>query len=260
MTFAPSNPPDRRNSVAWAQEPAAEILLALTQTLPFARLAKLTHDGRTFFVKRVEREMSTRMRLMKGDPLRALAREARLLRDFALRGARVARVVAAEPGCLILADHGTPLSHLIHRGDASPVLLQAAGAALGHLHALGLAHGRPAARDICWDGAQMTLIDLEGGARLEARPRHQARDLFILLHSVCVETEHRVEAAREVLAGYRATGQSVVLARLAALARSAAPLEWLSRPIGLHHQRRGKTRSEFAAFAPTRRFILQELT
>lgn len=152
---------------------------------PGGRVQRLTWGGRAFWLKRPEaRRKSLRWRLQKGDPLAAFGRERAGLAAARDLGAPVPRLLAAGPDYLVLEDAGPTLAALLAEGApaAGPAVTEAA-AALGRLHARGLAHGRPYLRDLCWDGARVTMIDLES-----FRPRNgagrQGRDAVLFFASL----------------------------------------------------------------------------
>ncbi|MCC5956310.1 MAG: phosphotransferase [Natronohydrobacter sp.] len=233
-----------------------ETLLQIARNLPHSRLSQITHDGKTYFVKRPEQHASLRWRAQKGDPKTAFSREVALLQGFAARGAAVARIVAADDGLIVLADHGKPLHWFIYLDQADNALMQRAGAALADLHRLGLAHGRPSLRDICWDGGELTFLDLEAGARLNATPRNQARDLYLLLHSVFTTDGAHSARALPVLESYISQGDPLVWEAAKLLAQRLWWVDLLSRPVVWWHRFKGKKRSEFAAIGAARRLIL----
>jgi tRNA A-37 threonylcarbamoyl transferase component Bud32 len=237
--------------------PSAEALLAAARSVPDQRLARIELSGKAFFVKRPESHSSVRWRLQKGDPKRAFAREVGLIRAFAAKGAAVPDILAEEAECVILADHGPNLADLLGSGRADVALLHAAGVELARLHGLGLTHGRPSLRDICWDGARLTFLDLEAGAKLTATPRDQARDLYLLLHSAFVQDQPGMDAAPIVLAGYRSAAPLPQWQAARRLARQLWWLEMLAAPGKWLRQWRGKTQGcEFAAVGATRALIL----
>ncbi len=236
--------------------PSSEALLAAAQTLPKQRLSQMTHGDRVYFVKMAEEHRGMRWRLQKGDPQAAFRREKALLRAFAARGASVPTILAEDDQRIVLGDHGRPMHQIIAESMNCSDVLRTAGAALTELHVLGLAHGRPSLRDLCWDGATITFLDLEAGATLDARPRHKARDLFLLLHSTMTWCPHSSEPAAEIARAYHAQGDIAVRQYLSRLARWLFWLDFLTGPVIWWHARRGKTRSEFLAFRRTRHLIL----
>lgn len=242
-------------NISMTQRGQARRLLQQVQTLPPRRLTRVEFHGSVYFVKMPEQHASLRWRVQKGDPKAAFSREVGLLHGFAAKGASVPRIAAEDDGRIVLEDHGTPLQSLIDQDQADAALMQRTGKALADLHALGLAHGRPSLRDICWDGHELTFLDLEAGAKLQARPHDQARDLFLLLHSVFLTDGATSPLAALVLDGYRAAGSAAVWKATQRRARGLWWLEMLSRPGAWLHRLRGKTRCEFAAIRAARALI-----
>ncbi len=232
-------------------------VLAKMRALPDKRLTRITVQGAPYFVKMAEHHDSLRLRLFKGDPQVAFDREVELLQTFAQRGASVARIIAQDSSRVALQDHGTPVQALIYDHQADPVLMRRLGAALADLHALGLAHGRPSLRDICWDGENVTFLDLEAGAKLNAQPQDQARDLYLMLHSVFTTDGPESVFAAPALDSYRAHGSAQVWTATQALARRLWWIDLVSRPVVWIHRLRHKMRSEFAAIKAARQLILR---
>lgn len=237
------------------QKVLADSLLQQTRALPARRLTRIEFEGKPYYVKMPEQHASLRWRVQKGDPKAAFSREVELLHGFAAKGASVPQIAAEEDGCIVLADHGTPLQSLVYQGHVDTPMMQRTGKALAELHALGLAHGRPSLRDICWDGCDLTFLDLEAGAKLQAKPHDQARDLFLLLHSVFLTDGAASALAAPVLDGYRTHGHDAVWQATQARARGLWWLEVLTRPGAWLHRWRGKTRCEFAAIRAARALI-----
>lgn len=217
------------------------------------RVDQREHDGKRYFVKSPEIKMQWVTRILKGDPHRAFRREVALLRAFAERGAAVPPILAGDDTHVLLADCGESLRILVRQGRATEEVFMAAGRALAELHALGLAHGRPLKRDICWDGQRITFIDLEAGAQLAARPRDKARDLFVLLHSIMRFEDDAL--AHAVIDGYRSVDKDDIWHETRKRSRGLWWLEWLVAPVIHLHRRQGKSLSEFIALARTRRLL-----
>lgn len=147
------------------------------------RIEPVEQGGRRYWIKRPE-VLSLRWRLQKGNPTRAFARERRVHRDLLARGAPVPPILAEADNYIILPDSGPSLEATL-TGAAPDERLRAcraAGAALADLHALGLAHGRPHPRDLCWDGARIVFLDFERGSSATASERRQIWDLVLLIH------------------------------------------------------------------------------
>ncbi|MFN7002151.1 MAG: hypothetical protein ACK4NW_01825 [Roseinatronobacter sp.] len=238
-------------------DPDTTQLLQQMRALPQRRLTQIEVQGQPYFVKMPETGLSLRWRLQKGNPKAAFAREINLLRKFAERGAPVARIVAGDDTRIAMADHGTPVRWIVYRKQADPVLMRRLGTALAEMHALGLAHGRPSLRDICWNGKDMTFLDLEAGAKLQATPRDQARDLYLLIHSVFNADGVQSPLALPVLKAYRAQCDPAIWEAAKELAQRLWWVDLLSRPGAWVHRLRGKSRSEFAAIRAARSLILR---
>ena len=126
----------------------------------------------------------------------------------------------------------------------------AAGRALGLLHRKGFSHGRPALRDLCWNGREVTLIDLERFSLRHRAPRHMALDLAIFVHSVLVDggTAEDLDAA---VSAYRKVAGPELLARAARLGRAFG---WAAPLTDRIAARKPKAR-EIAAVAPALRYL-----
>lgn len=142
--------------------------------------------GGTFWLKRVEK-LSLRLRLQKGDPQRAFEAEREGLKTLAAEGLPVPKILLEGPDYFVLPDAGPTLEQIA--GDATrPVsertaAFAAAGKALARLHWAGFSHGRPAPRDICWDGSTARFIDLERFSFARRSGFRQALDVVIFTQS-----------------------------------------------------------------------------
>lgn len=199
---------------------------------PFARVRPLVlPDGRRFWLKRVER-LSARMRLQKGDPARAFAAERAGLHLLAEKGVPVPAVVAEGLDYLVMPDAGPTLVRVV--ADASLTdgarlaAFAAAGRALALLHWAGMVHGRPAVRDICWDGVQARFIDLERFSPARRGGRWQALDLVILAQSAFTAWPQDDRWFAAALQAYAQAAPDGAMRRLRRLALWLAPLGLLA--------------------------------
>jgi tRNA A-37 threonylcarbamoyl transferase component Bud32 len=188
-------------------------------------------DGRRFWLKRVER-LSGRLRLQKGDPAKAFAAEREGLLALASAGLPVAGVVAEGPDWVLMPDAGPVLPEVVgdpSRGEAEKLrAFAAAGQALGRLHWAGMAHGRPAVRDVCWDGAEARFIDLERFRRAGRAGVWQAADVVMFAQTAFTlwpEDARWLEAALEAYAVSAPEGAMAAVRRLALWLR---PVGWLA--------------------------------
>ncbi|RVT87056.1 hypothetical protein DXV76_02920 [Rhodobacteraceae bacterium CCMM004] len=202
-------------------------------------------DGHAW-VKRPERLRWLR-RLQKGDARAGFEAERRALKALAAAGAPVPRIVDEGADWFATEECGITLDRLVGRAEG-PRAFAAAGRALADLHRAGFSHGRPAPKDMAWDGTRIALLDLERYAEARNTPRGHAWDLAIFVFSLHALAGDGPETGAAV-AAYRAADRMGTWDRAARLVRRlawVAPLaRWVAatRPEG-----RGK---EWRAVAPT---------
>lgn len=218
-----------------------------TLAAPFRRVRSFElEDGRRFWLKRTER-LHGRMRAQKGDPRRAFAAERRGLRFLAAAGLPVPAIEAEGEDWLVLPDAGPVLAAI--PGD--PALtdadkrnaFEAAGRALARLHWAGMSHGRPAVRDICWDGREARFIDLERFRQGRRAGWRQAADVAILTQTAYAQWPDDPRWIDAALETYAASAPPDAMARVRRLVRILAPLGWLDGAL----VRLGAERREFRA-------------
>jgi len=221
------------------------------------RLVRFTLAGKAYFAKRPERYESLRYWITKGHPLRAFKREVAQLKAFGARKAPVPAIVAEAHDCIVTADHGPTVLALLKQGAVGPEVFSRLGRHLWQLHELGLAHGRPVLRDLCWDDHRVTFLDLEAGAKLNATPRDFARDVLVLLHSILVSKNTTREDGVTFMQAYFTLAGDEVFAATLTRVEKLWWLEMLAYPVMLRHRQRGKKRSEFIAIRTMRQAVLQ---
>jgi tRNA A-37 threonylcarbamoyl transferase component Bud32 len=208
---------------------------ALAETPVRVRRVDL-RDGRRFWLKRVER-LSGRLRLQKGDPAKAFAAEREGLRVLEAAGLPVAGVAAEGPDWVLMPDAGPVLPEVVAdpgRGEAEKLRAFAeAGRALGRLHWAGMAHGRPAVRDVCWDGRAARFIDLERFRRAKRAGFWQAADVVMFAQTAFTlwpEDGRWLEAA---LSAYAESAPEGATAAVRRLVRWLAPVGWLAAGLSV---------------------------
>jgi tRNA A-37 threonylcarbamoyl transferase component Bud32 len=191
-------------------------------------------DGRRYWLKRVER-LAGAMRLQKGDPARAFAAERDGLHALAEAGLPVAAIAEEGPDWVLMPDAGPVLPTVIAdkgRSEADKrAACTAAGRALGRLHWAGMVHGRPAVRDICWDGQEARFIDLE---RFRAGRRSglwQAADVVMFVQTAYTQWPDDIRWLEAALAAYAANAPPGAMARVRRLSGWLAPLGWLAAAL-----------------------------
>jgi hypothetical protein len=214
-----------------------------------ARVKRFEVAGQFYWVKSAER-LTLRMRLQKGGADAAFAAERAAFDILVEAGAPVPPVVAEGPGYFVTPDCGRPLRDLIRDRALAPAdrtqPFAEAATALARLHAQGLSHGRPAIKDICWDGRRVAFLDFERFAPARNRMRGHVEDLVILLFSTFVETGRPSPETEALARAYRAADPGGIWAgaeRLCRRLRWLGPLSW---PV-----RRLRAAPEFLAIPPT---------
>lgn len=218
------------------------------------RIVRARQDGRVYWIKRQE-ALRGLMRLQKGDPARALTREALALRDLGARGLPVPELVAEGAGFLVVVDCGPSVDLLLRDPTADPAekrrALVAAGAALARLHGAGVVHGRPSIRDFCWQDGRITLIDWERYRPRANTRRRMRRDAVIFVFNLYAILRGDTPEGDAAIAAYRAGAPAGLWDEAAQLCRR---LRWIDR-LTQRQQRRDAGRGEFRAIPLTlRRF------
>ncbi|WP_157054217.1 hypothetical protein [Ruegeria sp. 6PALISEP08] len=123
-------------------------------------------------------------------------------------GAPVPRILAEGKGYIAVEHAGASLTRLSKDKSVTMagklMACRAAGQALARLHGMGLAHGRPAFRDMCWDGRQIRFIDFEYFVATKAGRLRKARDLSIAILSALSQGSTGPRFAYNVLSAYYA--------------------------------------------------------
>ena len=191
-------------------------------------------DGRRFWLKRVER-LSGRLRLQKGDPARAFAAEREGLRLLAAEGLPVAGIAAEGPDWVLMPDAGPVLTSVVaddgRRVAEKLAAFAAAGRALGLLHWAGMAHGRPAVRDICWDGQEARFIDLERFRRAKRAGFWQAADVVMFTQTAFTAWPEDARWLEAALGAYAVSAPEGAMAAVRRLVWWLAPVGWLAAAL-----------------------------
>jgi tRNA A-37 threonylcarbamoyl transferase component Bud32 len=193
-------------------------------------------DGRRFWLKRVERLQGV-LRLQKGDPARAFRAERDGLESLAKAGLPVAAIADQGPGWMLMPDAGPVLLAVVagpERPDAEKLQAFAqAGKALGLLHWAGMVHGRPAVRDICWDGQEARFIDLERFRQDRRGGFWQAADVVMFAQTAFTQWPTDARWLDAALESYAVNAPEGAMERVRRLAVWLAPLGWLAAAMAL---------------------------
>lgn len=211
-------------------KPDADILRDLMKAAqanePDERTLKLNYDGRTLWLKQAEQPRNLRwqqlgrmMAKLTGNKMfvsalglggeAALAKEAARLRMLAEAGISVPLVLKQTEQWLLLSDVGPAVHKWLRRPDTPQqlqrVIVLKAAEAMAQLHELGFWHGRPALRDMAYDGTQISFLDFEEDpAALMTPEQCMARDAFLFVHNLYRNLAlNEPQLLDEVIAQYR---------------------------------------------------------
>lgn len=166
--------------------------------------------------------------------LSALDYEIKHISRLHKKGASVPVIVAKDHGWFATADHGITLQKLFKRADLPDDNLDnivvKAGITLAELHHLRDWHGRPALRDMLWDGEKVTLIDFEENpAQHLSTVQCMSRDIFLFMHGVLRFYPLESPVVTTLWSKYCQIAPKPVIAEAVALANNMTWLYWLSR-------------------------------
>lgn len=211
----------------------AKVSLALEEHSGRIKALELL-DGSRVWLKRAE-ELSPRLRVLKGDATKGLERDRTGLRLLAGAGLPVAPILLEGTDYFVTPDLGMTLHAMILDPETDRADLVAAfasaGATLAELHNSGFCHGRPAMRDICWDGKRVHFIDLECFRPGKSGPKAYSKDLLILLHNILSRNRDSEVLADVMIRTYREAAPPGVLQHLRVRAMSLSWLIPLTAPV-----------------------------
>ena len=189
-----------------------------------ARVFPIDYQGRRIWVKRAEkvrheawlrfsRALCVRLGLSMMQPgadpngCKAVRFEAGRMRRLKKRGVSVPVVCASGADWLAMENAGKNLVDIL--GDAKTTrqekenLVCKAAELLAYIHAQGIHHGRPALKDMAYDGEKVVLLYFEDGIMIRVGRRQRLwRDLLLFLQSVVKEGDPKL--AELALLAYRA--------------------------------------------------------
>lgn len=167
------------------------------------------------------------------DGYSALTSEIQRINQLNSQGISVPQIITSGENWFATADHGTTLQKLFKRVELDEqqlqYILQQAALALANLHSINAWHGRPALKDILWDGKKITLIDFEENPINHLTPiQCMSRDLFLFIHSVVRFYEVDSPVVLAVWHSYCENSANEISQSAIKLAKSMSWLFWLS--------------------------------
>lgn len=154
------------------------------------RISRIDWNGKPAWRKRPE-NVSWRFRIQKGDPVKAFQNERKTYAMLTERGLPGPVILDSSDDQIVFLHAGDTLRSIL-MDDATTentanAALMTAAKALADLHQNGIAHGRPAPRDICIDGDKVIFLDWELYAPKRNNENGFARDfiVFVFFSVVC---------------------------------------------------------------------------
>lgn len=216
---------------------------------PQPRIERVEIDGQAGWLKRPE-QLSRRMRLQKGDANAAFEAERSAYQRLGSLGLPVPKLLDEGEDYFVTADSGPILVVLLRDHGASDENVQeaigVAAETLGQFHALGYSHGRPALKDICWDGQNITFIDLERINPSRDNLKGHGLDVLVFFFSLIAETGGIGDEAFAARRRYQAKDTKDVWQEAQRQTRKLRVLAFLLWPL----IRLLKNKREFAAIGP----------
>lgn len=122
----------------------------------------------------------------------------------------VTDLVVLTPDYMVTRDGGSNVKDWLDKDipeEEKEHILERAGEALASLHQCDIVHGRPALRDMTWDGKHLTFLDWENRMYSKDREEQKAIDLILILQGLCRENYEEEKArVKAILKGYISHG------------------------------------------------------
>lgn len=222
------------HQTTYFDDPNLQAQLTAFLTDKAARIRRLEQGGMAYWAKKPE-TLSLKWRLQKGDPAVAFKADMDGLHALADAGVPVPEVVAEGPDFVVTRDSGPILSDLLVAQTGTVEertrAMEAAGRELARMHGLGLSHGRPAAKDMCWDGSRLTFLDFERYCAQRNTMKGHMQDLIIFVHSCFAFAQAELPEIEAACAAYRAQDTKAVWDMAAAWCTKKWWLDPLTKPL-----------------------------
>lgn len=214
----------------------AEREIALHQSEKIIRFAA---GGDIYWIKR--RRSNGRNRLVKYSPdIEFQSEVARITIAAAVLPELVPKIVVLTPTYMVTKDTGESIEDWLDKenvsGEDKEHMLYEVGRGLARLHNAGIAHGRPAPRDITWRDGQVTFLDWENRLYFKRIERQRVQDFLLLFQGIYrryFPQEQRWAAALE--RGYLAEDRNGTRERTVAFLRNRSHLGTILDKLNRFH-------------------------
>ena len=216
-----------------------DLLQAVQNTPVEKRVSSQVLNGKKIWIKRPEQVISWKDRYKKWvNP--SFQHEVSSLRFLNQANAPAPKVLLFGDDFVVTEDSGKTVQDVLKdqpqttpESEKKDILFKT-GAALATLHSLDLAHGRPALRDICWNGYSVQFIDFERSSTKQATLWQKKQDIMIFVHDLLLRLHHSPASIHQTLNGYISKDEQnnlKITVNTARKLRLALPFLQLIKPI-----------------------------
>jgi hypothetical protein len=227
--------------------------VAAFRTRSGPRTGRFEVEGEVFWIKAVDTPGLIN-RVQKGPADRAYAADLAAQHNLAARGVPVPEIVAEGASLFVTRDSGPTLERMLRDQtgtlDQRIAAFSDAGTALARLHGLGISHGRPVLRDICWKDGRTTFLDFENYRPHRNQPSHFRLDLVIFVFSCYAQQRSELPEIVAAKDAYRANDPCGVWPAAERWVRKMGWVDLLTKPLQWRPDPHAR---EFKAIAPTLR-------
>lgn len=179
---------------------------------PECRILSFTWNGETYWIKR--KQGNHRKRYAKYSVEKEFYYEVAHITVAARSVDSAPDIVVLTDTYMVLRDGGCNVKDWLLSAASDEekcFMLRKAGAALSALHQAGLYHGRPAIRDMAWNGEKITLLDWENKTIYPDLLRRQITDILLLFQGMYRENWMNGKFVEAAWAGYEDVGGAPLL-------------------------------------------------
>lgn len=194
---------------------------------PRERVIPFYHEGRKYWIKK--KQGNGRNQWAKASESHQFYYEAAHIMMAARLVPSVPDMVLLTDDCMVLRDAGYNAAEWLRGRSGDDVkrhILYEAGAALARLHEAGLFHGRPALRDMTWNGEKIVFLDWENRPFFKDLERRQCMDVVLFFQGMYRESWMKEDWLDAAFAGYAAAGGEERLRKVSLFLKRYA---WIGR-------------------------------
>jgi 30S ribosomal protein S15 len=153
------------------------------------RICDFYYLGRKYWLKQLETTVDGGFltKFFKINPKKSLKNEINALGFLNSKNASTPKLIAYGDTFLIISDVGAAVNEIIEkeRNDLQKInILKKCSEALANLHEINLIHGRPAIRDMAWDGKKISFLDFEAMKLKQDLQKQKVLDLLIFVYEL----------------------------------------------------------------------------